>query len=48
MIESENSIFIKQQCEMLNVSRGYYYYQPVELSDEDLKAMEKTDDGENR
>jgi len=44
MIEPENSISIKQQCEMLNVSRGYYYYQPVELSDEDLKAMEKIDE----
>ena len=44
MIEPENSISIKQQCEMLNVSRGYYYYQPVELSDEDLKTMEKIDE----
>jgi len=44
MIEPETSISIKQQCEMLNISRGYYYYQPVELSEEDLKTMEKIDE----
>lgn len=44
MIEPETPISIKQQCEMLNISRGYYYYQPVELSDEDLKTMEKIDE----
>lgn len=44
MIEPETPISIKQQCEMLNISRGYYYYQPVELSEEDLKTMEKIDE----
>lgn len=44
MVEAENTISIKQQCEMLDISRGYYYYQPVELSDEDLKTMEKIDE----
>jgi len=29
---------------MLNISRGYYYYHPVELSDRDLKLMEKIDE----
>lgn len=44
MIEPDAPISIKQQCEMLNISRGYYYYEPVELSDEDLRAMEKIDE----
>lgn len=44
MIEPKASISIKQQCEMLNISRGYYYYQPVELSEEDLRTMEKIDE----
>ena len=44
MIEPEAVIPIKKQCEMLDISRGYFYYHPVELSDEDLKAMEKIDE----
>jgi len=44
MIEPEAFISIKQQCEMLDISRGYFYYHPVEISDEDLKTMERIDE----
>ena len=44
MIEPENPLSITQQCEMLNMSRGYVYYQPVELSGEDLKTMARIDE----
>ena len=44
MIEPEAVIPMRKQCEMLDISRGYFYYHPVELSNEDLKAMEKIDE----
>jgi len=44
MIERGTSIPIKRQCDMLDISRGYFYYHPVELSSEDLKTMEKIDE----
>lgn len=44
MIEPKTPIPIKQQCDMLNISRGYYYYEPVELSDRDLDTMNKIDE----
>ncbi len=44
MVEAKSPISICQQCDMLSISRGYYYYHPVELSDMDLKLMEKIDE----
>ncbi len=44
MIEPKSPIPICQQCDMLSISRGYYYYHPVALSDMDLKLMEKIDE----
>ena len=44
MIKSMADMPIKHQCEMLDITRGYFYYQPVEISNEDLKAMEKMDE----
>ena len=44
MVEPGIEMPIKKQCEMLNISRGYFYYHSVEISDEDLKTMEKMDE----
>ena len=44
MVAPSSPISINQQCDMLSISRGYYYYHPVELSDMDLTLMEKIDE----
>lgn len=44
MIEPAAEIPIKKQCEILSISRGYFYYHPVEISERDLKTMEKMDE----
>lgn len=44
MIESQNTLSISKQCSLLGLSRGYYYYKPIELSDEDLELLQKIDE----
>ena len=44
MVEMDAALSITRQCEMLSLSRGFFYYLPVELSELDLKLMEKMDE----
>lgn len=43
MVEKEAGLSIKRQCDILSISRSYFYYHPVELTQMDLKLMEKLD-----
>lgn len=44
MIEPDHAIPIKRQCELFAISRGLYYYQPVELTERDLEIINKIDE----
>ena len=44
MIDSEESLSITHQCSLLDISRSYYYYKPVELSELDLDLLKKIDE----
>ena len=44
MVDLKSIMPINKQCDLLDISRGYFYYHPVELSAEDLKIMEKIDE----
>lgn len=44
MIEPKAVMPINKQCDLFDISRGFFYYHPVELSAEDLKIMEKIDE----
>jgi len=35
---------ISEQCEILNISRSSYYYEPVALKEQDIKIMHKIDE----
>ena len=44
MVEPEAELSITRQCELVSMSRGFFYYRPVELSERDLHVMEKLDE----
>jgi putative transposase len=39
MVEQSNPLSLKQQCELLGLSRAALYYQPVEVSAYELQLM---------
>ena len=43
MVKKEEIFPIAKQCELLSISRSFYYYVPVELSNTDLVILEKID-----
>ncbi len=43
MVDRNDAFTISKQCELLNVSRGYFYYVPIGLSEADLNMLEKID-----
>ena len=43
MIKKEDDFSISRQCDLLSISRSFYYYVPVGLSDTDLAILEKID-----
>jgi putative transposase len=43
MVDKEHTFAIAKQCSLLSISRGFYYYVPVGLSEQDLNIMEKID-----
>ena len=44
MVEPDVVLSITKQCELLSLSRGRFYYRPVELPERDLQLMEKLDE----
>jgi len=45
LIESKhNKLSISEQCEIFGISRSYYYYQPVQMSQENIKLLHKIDE----
>lgn len=45
LIESKhNKISVSEQCESLGISRSSYYYQPVPMSQENIKRLHKIDE----
>ena len=45
LIESKhNKISVSEQCESLGISRSSYYYQPVPMSQENIKLLHKIDE----
>lgn len=44
MIDPEESLSISAQCSLFGISRGYFYYKPVELSDFELNLLSKLDE----
>jgi len=44
MIEREHELPLKRQAELLKLSRGSLYYQPQDVSDEDLDLMRRMDE----
>lgn len=44
MIEPTVGLSITKQCELLSMSRGFFYYHPAELTAKDLHVMEKLDE----
>ena len=44
MIDPEESLSVSAQCSLIGISRGYFYYKPVELSDFELDLLRKLDD----
>ena len=44
MVEKNAVLSITRQCDILCISRGVFYYIPVELTEMDLKLMEKLDE----
>jgi putative transposase len=44
LIDSKHeSLTISEQCEILNISRSSYYYEPVGLNTQDIKILHKID-----
>ena len=44
LIDSKHkSLTISEQCEILNISRSSYYYEPVGLDTQDIKILHKID-----
>jgi putative transposase len=43
MIDPEYNLPISKQCSLLDISRGYFYYKPVELSEFELDLLKKLD-----
>jgi putative transposase len=41
MIDRASELSITRQAELLGFSRGMVYYEPVAISDDDLKLMRK-------
>lgn len=45
LIDSKHeSLTISEQCEILNISRSSYYYEPVSLDTQDIKILHKIDE----
>ena len=44
MVEPAAGFSITRQCELLSISRGVFYYLPIELTARDLHVMEKLDE----
>ncbi len=44
MIDRTHSLPVIRQCQLLNLNRSTVYYQPLEVSDEDLKLMRQIDE----
>lgn len=44
MIDKQQELSIKRQCELLKVNRSSVYYQPVPVPDEDLAVMRELDE----
>jgi putative transposase len=44
MVEPEGVLSIRRQCELLQVSRSGWYYEPVPVSAEDLALMRRIDE----
>lgn len=45
LIDSKHkSLTISEQCEILNISRSSYYYEPVGLDTQDIKILHKIDE----
>ncbi len=44
MVEPAAALSITRQCELLAMSRGFFYYLPVELTASDFQLMEKLDE----
>ncbi len=44
MVEPAAGFSITRQCELLSISRGSFYYLPVELTARDFQLMEKLDE----
>ncbi len=44
MVEPAAALSITKQCELLSMSRGFFYYLPVELTARDLQLLEKLDE----
>lgn len=44
MINPEEALSISNQCSLLGISRGYFYYKSVELSEYDLDLLRKLDE----
>lgn len=43
MIDKESDLSISKQCQLLNLAKSSYYYQPVAISDETLGLMKAID-----
>lgn len=44
MIATEEKISISRQCSLLDISRGYFYYKPVELTAFEIDLLKKLDE----
>ena len=45
LIESKhNQLSVSEQCQLVGISRSSYYYQPVPMSQEDIKILHKIDE----
>ncbi len=44
MVEPDVVLSITRQCDLLSLSRGRFYYRPVEWTERDLQLMEKLDE----
>lgn len=44
MIDKENQLSVKRQCEILDLNRSGIYYKPVPLSEADRELMRQIDE----
>lgn len=44
MIESESTLSVRRQCELLRLNRSSVYYEPVPTAEEDLAVMRHIDE----